>query len=43
MKTKDRRGVSEEAAPISVFSTEITKDYRKLWCDGKWQFKVQIG
>ena len=43
LKTKDRRGAAEEVAPIPAFSAEIVEDCRKLWCDGKQQFKVQIG
>ena len=35
--------MTEEAAPIPAFSVEIVEDCRKLWCDGKLQFKVQIG
>ena len=43
LKTKDRRGVTEEAMPIPTFNPEIAEDCRKLWCDEKRQFKVQIG
>ena len=42
LKTKDRRGVTKEVAPIPTIRAEIVEDCRKLWCDGKWQFKVQI-
>ena len=42
LKTKDRRGATKEEAPIPAFSAAIVEDCRKVWCDGKRQFKVQI-